>query len=231
MTDERTLAFLHELERADEAAAAMLAELDDLAAEVERVREEAAKLADRLERLPGERVAAQAAREQAEAVAAERREAHRAAEAELADAEQRRDEARIAAARRDELRARDLFHSAERRLERARAEEERLDGEEPAVREAAGKLAERARALAAALAERPALADVASPPDGATPADLAGWATEARAALFVARGRLAAEREAVIRQANELGALILGEPLTAQSAALVARRVAERGDR
>ncbi|MDQ3857803.1 MAG: hypothetical protein M3327_05050, partial [Actinomycetota bacterium] len=60
---------------------------------------------------------------------------------------------------------------------------------------------------------------------GPTLADVARWATEARAALFVARGRLAAEREALIRQANELGTVVLGEPLASQSAALVARRV------
>ena len=66
---------------------------------------------------------------------------------------------------------------------------------------------------------------MAAPPDDAAPADLATWATEARAALFVARGRLAAERDAVIRQANELAALVLGEPLSVQSAGLVARRV------
>jgi hypothetical protein len=47
----------------------------------------------------------------------------------------------------------------------------------------------------------------------------------ARASLFVARGQVAAEREAVIRQANELGAVALGEPLTSASAAVVTRRV------
>ena len=51
------------------------------------------------------------------------------------------------------------------------------------------------------------------------------WAGRARAALFVARGGLAAERDAVVRQANELGALVLGEPLTAGGPASVARRI------
>ena len=209
----------------------MLAELDGLAAEVERIRAEAAATVERLELLPGERAAAGTEREEAEAAVAERREAHRAAADALAGTEAGRDEARAAEARRGEVRARDLLRSAERRAERARAEEERLEAEEEALARTAEELDRRARALADELARRPGLSEVAPPPDGAGPAGLAAWATETRAALFVARGRLASEREAVIRQANELGALVLGEPLTAQSAALVARRVEERGSR
>ena len=51
------------------------------------------------------------------------------------------------------------------------------------------------------------------------------WSEIARASLFVARGQLSAEREAVIRQANELGALALGEPLSAMGTGALARRV------
>ena len=229
--DERTVAFLEELARADEAAASVLAELDGLAAEVELIRAEAAATVDRLERLPGERAAAQTEREEAEATVAERLEAHRAAADELAQAEAGRGDSRAAEARRAEVRARDLLRSAERRAGRARAEEERLEAEKQALARRADDLDRRSRTLADELARRPGLSEVAPPPDGAGPAGLAPWTTETRAALFVARGRLASEREAVIRQANELGALVLGEPLTAQSAALVARRVEERGSR
>jgi hypothetical protein len=50
--------------------------------------------------------------------------------------------------------------------------------------------------------------------------------------LLVARSQLAAERDAVLRQANELGAVLLGEALPPTSAAAVARRVeAELGER
>ena len=209
----------------------MLAELDGLAAEVELIRAEAAATVERLERLPGEQAAARTEREEAEAAVAERREAHRAAAEELAQAEGGRDDTRAAEARRAELRARDLLRSAERRAERVGADEERLEAEGAALARGAGELDRRARALADELARRPGLSDSAPPPEGAGPAGPAAWATETRAALFVARGRLASEREAVIRQANELGALVLGEPLTAQSAALVARRVEERGSR
>jgi len=203
----------------------VLAELDALAEEVEAVRAEAARLGERGAALPRERAAARAARGEAELAVAERSKAHGAAVAALAEAESREDEARVATARRDDVRARDLLHSAERRLERARAEEERLAEEEAEIGRAAEELAARARALASGVGQRSGIAGVASPPPEAGPAEPGAWATETRAALFVARGRLAAEREAVIRQANELGALLLGEPLTAQSTAQVARRV------
>jgi hypothetical protein len=54
---------------------------------------------------------------------------------------------------------------------------------------------------------------------------VAEWGTRARAALLVARSQLASERDAVVRQANELGASVLGEPLPALSAGEIARRV------
>jgi hypothetical protein len=79
------------------------------------------------------------------------------------------------------------------------------------------------------LRERPALAAASGTPPTEDLAAVARWATDARAALFVARGQLAAQREQLIRQANELAAAVLGEPVTAWSAAAAARRV-EAGD-
>ncbi len=93
------------------------------------------------------------------------------------------------------------------------------------------KLASRSEEAAAAreaheLRERAARVE-ADPPAGESLEELAAWATETRAALYVRRAQVAAQREAAIRQANELGSALLGEPLVAQSAALVARRVEE----
>ena len=51
------------------------------------------------------------------------------------------------------------------------------------------------------------------------------WTEVARASLFVARGQLSIEREAVIRQANELGAVALGEPLSSMGTGALTRRV------
>ena len=54
---------------------------------------------------------------------------------------------------------------------------------------------------------------------------IAEWGTRARAALLVARSQLATERDAIVRQANELGAVVLGQTLPPLGAAAVARRV------
>lgn len=225
MRDERALAFLRELERADEAAAVDLAALDELAAAVEEIRRAGLETEARLARLPAEREAAAVAREAAAAEAAERGRAHELAAAELAVAETGRDAGRLAAARRTEVRARDAARMAARRAEAAAEEEARLEREAEELERRAQQLEAKARAAAAAIRERPALGERA----GAAPvpglAAVARWATDARAALFVARGQLAARREALIRQANELGSVVLGEPLAASSAAGVARRV------
>ena len=225
MTDERALAFLHELERADEAAAAVLADLDELARDVDSVRRRAVELEALEIRLPAERERAHAAVASAERELEGQRRALVAAETELREMESGGDAAGRSAARRAATRARDRASVTERRLAAALTEAGRLGSEaERAAREETD-VCERARELARTLAERPGLAEQVGGSPAPGLAGAAEWASGARAALFVARGALAREREELIRQANELGALVLGEPLTASSAALVARRV------
>jgi hypothetical protein len=83
----------------------------------------------------------------------------------------------------------------------------------------------RARRLAAGLRGRSRIAEDAGKEPGTGLDGVEAWGEAARAALFVARGQLASERDAVIRQANEIGALALGEPLTAMGTGALARRV------
>lgn len=225
VTNERALAFLRELEKADAEAAAVLSELDELAAAAEAVRAKAVALEAFGIRHPAEGERVRRALAEAEREARARREAAEEAEKELGAAERARDGGRLAEARRREVRARDAVRMAERKLEAAREEERRLEAEAREAEREREAVDRRARELARALADRPALARHAGEEPGPGPAGAAEWASRARAALFVARGRLTAERESVIRQANELGSLILGEPLGATSAALVARRV------
>lgn len=228
MTDERTLAFLRDLARTDEAAAAALGELDALARETDDVRARAAGLEAFLARLPDERERVRTALEVARADLESRRAGLADAQAELAEAEKRRDAERLGGARRAEQRARDLVRMAERRLAAVTDESERLEAEADAAARESDAVVARAGEVAAALRGRPSLAEGAGEAPAGGLREVAHWATNARATLFVARGRLASEREAVIRQANEVGAAFLGEPLAAQSAALVARRVEER---
>jgi hypothetical protein len=213
------LAELRELERADEAIAAALLEADERYAAVEDVRLRANALVELSDRLPAERAAA------AEAVAEADRDladAHAAAEqaaAELEQAEGGGNAERPAEARRFDLRARDSLHMAERR---AAAERERAAGleERAAAAERDGAALEtEARELGARLRD-----EVAAEP-GTGPAGVAEWGTEARAALLVSRSRIAAERDAVVRQAHELGAVVLGEDLPPLGAREVVRHV------
>ena len=221
---ESALAFIHELERADEEVSAVLDELDELARESEAVRARAIELNEFLGQLPAERETVAAVLAQAELDLAHGRKSLEVAERELASAEREGSPERVASARRVHTRARDALRMAERRATEARDDAARLEAEAEASEREAPALEARAGELAAVLRNRPRLAERA----GAEPRGLDGvaeWGSEARAALFVARGGLAAERDALVRQANELGALVLGEPLTSSSAAVVARRV------
>ena len=221
---EHTLAFLRELERADDAAGAVLTELDELAREVERIRERAVELEAFRIRLPADRKRLAQAQADAERTAGEAREALALAEKELEDA---KGDDRIAAARRFHVRAEGRVSAAERRVQEAAGATVALKNEAAAAEREAAALDEQARELAGALHDRPRLAREAGEPPAPGLAAVSEWGSRARAALFVARGSLTSEREAVIRQANELGSLVLGEPLSAVGAALVARRVEE----
>ena len=143
----------------------------------------------------------------------------------MSAAEAEADAERAAAARRAHVRAGDALHVAERR---AAAAAESLAAFEERVA-AAGREAPEVEREAAVIAEslrgRPRVADEAGRVPRAGLDGVVEWTATARAALFVARTAAATEREAVIRQANELGSAILGEPLVASSTTVVANRV------
>jgi hypothetical protein len=224
VTDAR-LDLIRELERADEEVAAVLAELDELYASTEAVRGRALDLEAFFARLPGARAAAAEAADDAERDVLATEETAQQAAAGLRAAEEAGDAERLAAARRFDVRARDSLAGARRRHEGALAGRERLDADAAEAERERPELAARAGELATALRERPRLAPDAGAEPGASLADVSAWAGGARAALLVARNSLAAERDAVIRQANELGSLVLGEPLAPAGTSTVARQV------
>ena len=224
MTDA-AVEFIRELERADEEVARVLAELDELARTANEVRVRAVALEAFFLRLPAQRERADAAVADLAREVESRADALERARRELATAEGGRDAERLAAARRLEVRTRDALRTAQRRYDGALAEKERLEAEADERGREVPQVEARAREIATLLRGRPRLAEQAGAEPRPGLAGVAAWAGNARAALFVARGALASERDAVIRQANELGALVLGEPLTASSASLVARRV------
>lgn len=224
MADER-LALLRELEREDEATMGRLEELDGLYARVEELRERALALQAFFERLPTERSAAAAAVEEADLALADARRAAEQAAEELSRVESAGDPERLAEARRFVIRARDSLHMAERRAVAAHERVAELDSQAEAADHETSALEARARELAAELVTRPGLTDDAVAEPGRGAAGVAEWGTRARAALLVARSQVASERDAVVRQANELGTAVLGESLPPLSAAAVARQI------
>jgi hypothetical protein len=228
--ERSTLALLGELELADAELATALAELDELAGRVQDVRRRAHELEAFLAGLAGERARVADAIEAAGHAEAEARHAHDLALSSLRTAESEGDSPRVDAERPNEQTARDLHHVAERRLADAREEAAALERLAASARRAEPELETSAAELATVLSARPCVAEAAGTPPQAGLSGIREWASSARAALFVSRGGLAREREAVIRQANELGAAVLDEPLVAVGAAAVARRVERRLD-
>jgi chromosome segregation ATPase len=224
---DEALAFLRELEAADETLSAAEGELAELGAEVERVRLRAADLEKFLSRLPVEWEQLQTEQAGADQQAARALRAKDEASESLADAERGRSADAVAEARRAVIRTQDALRMADRHVSGLDAESAALEGADAdAIREAA-ELDAQARQLVAEFRQHPRLTEqAASDPLPGLPG-IVEWGSAARAALFVARGGLSSEREAVIRQANELGSKLLGEPLLAAKPATVLRRVEE----
>jgi hypothetical protein len=221
-----TLALLEELIEADGACAVTLAELERLLETVAANRSRAEELLHTLASAPGERDRLAAALAEAEADVSARSDALAEAQAELEAASRKGDSERLAAAQRFVVRARDAVAIAEKRAVAARAALGEHEATVAAAEREAPEVEARAAEVATSLRGRPRLAaDAARIPAPGLEGVLA-WASAARAALTVARSGVASEREAVIRQANELGSAALGEPIGAASATVVRERVA-----
>jgi hypothetical protein len=216
--DARALAELSGLNRRDEALAASAARLLELEAAVVRVRERAEAIERFFAAYPDEEARLRAAIDAASAALEGRREELAMAESELAAAHT--DDAREHAER-AVARAVDHVSLAESALVRARSEHkafERNAAELPAELTA---LETEARGVAAA-------SHLAEPPPSAEPRGLANWASRARAELFVALSQIDTQRERVIREANELASMLLGEATYGSTVAQALERVQAR---
>jgi chromosome segregation ATPase len=212
---ESLLQFAAELERRDTDVAQALTDVERLQAEVEELRAHATAAAAFLDALPAA-LAERAADERSASDARDR------AERAVREAEQvvegARKEGQRLDAERSLRRARDDLHAAELWVARARGAHAELERDGEVRRAEAEALAGRAVELA------PQVRDV---PTGS--ADLDGaleWAARARGALLLEHSGLAREREEVVREATELLANVLGDPLTATAVAGVRKRLA-----
>jgi DNA repair exonuclease SbcCD ATPase subunit len=212
---ETLLSFAEELERRDADVAQALAGVERLQAEVDELRTHATAAASFLAALPA--VLAERASDERAAVDARDRAEQAAGEAEQLVERAAKEERRLEAARVLQH-ARDDLHAAELWVAQAREAHTELERESAARRAEAEELARRAVELAPRVRDVPA---VSPDPGGALE-----WASRARGALLLERSRLAREREEVVREASELLASVLGEPLLATAVAGVRERLA-----
>ena len=207
--DVRAIEELRALDARDRELSARAARLDELQDEIAAVRAKAEEIDAFFAAYPAAEERVRKVASAAEGDLASRR-------AEVADAEamleRAADDAR-AAAERAVARARDHLVVAEARVERAVAERDALEREAAALPRELPELAARA-----------ARAGEGSVPD-AVPRELIDWAARAQASLFVAAGQVNAQRERVIREANELATMLLGEPTYGATPAQARARV------
>ena len=220
---ERPAEVARKLEARDEALAAAIADMHALEQEVELLRSRAAEIEALRERLPEERRDLEERTAAAREELARRREEERGAEAELQRAEEKSDRDRIAEARRAVVRTKDAASTATKRVARLEALADALERDAYEAERDAPKLEARGAEASARLTELSRVNAPAAPTRGV--AAVVEWGARARAALFVARNSLESERAAVVREANELGAAVLGEPLFSSSVAGVRRRL------
>ena len=183
--NDRALADLRSLAARDEALAARAGELRTQDAEAARIRERAEAIESFFAAYPAEDDARRAAMHDAESEVAGRRQELAEAEAVLAESDDPEH------AEKAVLRARDHVAVAASALLRARSAHEELE--------------RTAAELPSALT---ALEDQAGV-HGTR--ELIEWAAARHAELFVALGQIDQQRERVIREANELASMLLGE--------------------
>ena len=219
------LQIAEDLERRDGLAAEALLDVERLQAEVDGLRAEAGVVAAFLRDAPAKFAALDEEDRAATEAQSTADETLRSAEEELARVQERgSDSARLEASRAAQH-ARDAAEDA--RLRVARAEKERTRVETEAAER--GAEAERMERRGLELSAHPRLEhDVAPPATGLH--GLLDWAARAHGELLVSHAALATERDKVVREATELLAGVLGEPLAGIGVAGVRERLSQALD-
>jgi hypothetical protein len=211
--DERALSELRALEVEDRALTERSDAVRRLEAEVAAIRGRAEEIDAFFLDYPDLEDRLRTAAGAAEAELAQRRLEQAEAERALADAHGEEAEA---AARRALARAADHVGVAEARGVRVADERAALEREATALPGELRELAARAEVVAQELESRA---------PGGAPLELVDWAARARASLFVSAGQLDGQRERVVREANELATMLLGEPTYGATPAQARARV------
>jgi len=220
---EGALDIARALEARDRALAATIAELTALERKTDAIRGRAAELDAFLRGYPAQRAELDRRRAEARGELERRRDEEHAALDGLERVRERGRGAERAEAERAAVRAREALAAAERTVARIERLADVLEGRRVEAERALPEVEQAARETAWHLGSLPRVATVEPP--GAGLAGVVDWGGRARAALLVARSGLERERESVVREANEMGAALLGEPLFAGGTAGLCRRL------
>lgn len=212
--DERALADLQSLRRRDDALATAAERLEELETSVARIRLRAESMDGFFASYPEQETRARVAVTNAEAELARRRAELTAADEALVSARSDDDRELAEKAR---GRADDHVAVAESGLLRARSAYELLEGDAAELPAELERLEAEARELGASARELPE--------PGTGPRGLVEWASHAHAELFVGLSQIAAQRERLIREANELASMLLAEPTYGSTVAQALRQV------
>ena len=209
-----------DLERRD---AAIAAEIDRVGRLADGAKEIAAR-ADAIGALLAHAPAEHAAMNRAEADALDLRQVAEH-DLELAAAAVARLDRENAEVQRDLGHAQDAVRDAAARVERIACTRATLVKSEGAARADVPDLVAQAQEIAGWLADLSRVSESGRALPEPTLDGLHAWATRVRAALVVVRGQLDVERDRLVREANELGSVVLGEQLAGSSVELVGQRV------
>jgi chromosome segregation ATPase len=221
------IAHAAELERRDSEIANELEVVRHLEERVGAIRGRAGGVRQALERVPLEREDLDRRRIEAdEAVTAAHADVDRT-ESRVASLEagRRKRDDELGRARKEAATARDALADAVAVRARVDELESALAEEERALLAEGEQLTGAAQLVAEGVRDVGRVTESAGRAPGTSLADLDDWGGRVRAALFVARGTLEAERERVVLEANALGTSVLGEQLGTSSVALVRRRL------
>jgi hypothetical protein len=205
--DERAVSELRRLAELDADLAMRAEALHSLDGRIAALRERAEAIDAFFAAYPDRETRSRAEVSEAREELERRREERAVAEQAVAAAQE--DEARIHAEH-AVARAVDHIAVAESRLARAEADGEALEREAAELPHELVELETQARAVPGV------------PPLGGS---LVEWASHAHAELFVAAGQIEVQRERVIREANELATMLLGEPTYGATVAQALTRV------
>ena len=221
MNAASALAYVRELERRDAAVANDLDSVEQLLGRTRELAERAGRTRRFLQRLPRECEAAAAAVERAAADVSAHRRQLQTARAAARDASRRN----VAEHEADAERIRCALERAEEDLASAVRRAADLDLRAVETEEEAKALDATGAELARELRAAPRLAARWPGVPEAGLDDLLAWAARTEGALLLARGALNGDREAIVREANELAANVIGGTTAPAGVARIRERV------